>query len=56
MKKFIFAFVCIAALSACGSKSINEIINPTVIDSTAVDSTFVTDSVVVDSTAIDTLQ
>lgn len=55
MKKFIFAFVCIAALSACGSKPANEIINPTV-DSTAVDSTFVTDSVAVDSTAIDTLQ
>jgi len=55
MKKFIFAFVCIAAMAACGSKSANEVINPVAIDSTVVDSTVV-DTLVIDSTAVDTLQ
>lgn len=60
MKKFIFAFVCVAAMAACGSKSANEVINPTAIDSTAVDSTVVdstvVDTLVIDSVAVDTLQ
>lgn len=55
MKKFIFAFVCVAAMAACGSKSTNEVITPTAIDSTVIDSTVV-DTLVIDSTAVDTLQ